>query len=422
MNGLTPWHQIAMMTPATRSSSSVPDLHRPVRYTLEGRGYQSMQVQDIIAAATAKTGLTNIGDPAVLDGMQRLLDAYATEARFTPRGLQMAHDDLVTYASIRMKVEAWLTDHPALLDAPIDSPLFVFGLPRTGTTLLINLLHADPARRSFLRWEAYDPVPPARPEELHAGPRYQVMQDKSQAALAYMPEIAAIHYEEADSPTECQFLMTPSFCSQVFESQADIPTYRRWFLEQADYLPAFRFHKRWLQVLQAESEGHWTLKNPWHPLYLDALTEVYPDAQLVMTHRDPAEVVGSICSLIKNVRAIYSNDVDLAGIGTSFMETFQIMIARTRAFMDKHGKDSIMHVQYADLMRDPLETARSIYDRFGQPLSVEAEQAMVAYLAQNRQGKHGKHSYDLAEFGLSERAVRETFADYITDFAIPVRG
>lgn len=381
-----------------------------------------MTVEDIIAAAKAQTGLGEYGDPAILEGLQRLLDSYAGEARFTERGSQMAHADLVTYMGLRMKIEDWLARHPELLDAPIEKPLFVFGLPRTGTTLLINLLHADPARRSFLRWEAYDPVPPPQPEELHAGPRYQAMQDKTQMALKYMPQIAAIHYEDADSPTECQFLMTPSFVSQVYESQADIPGYRQWFLHEADYRPAFRQHKRTLQALQHHAKGRWTLKNPWHPLYLDALVETYPDAQLVMTHRDPAEVVGSICSLIKYVRAVYSDDVDLKGIGESFMDTFQVMIDRADAFKAKHGADAILDVQYADLCRDPLAVVRGIYDHFGEPYTDAARAAQEAYMADNQQGKHGKHSYDLAEFGLSKEGVRERFKDYIERYDIPVKG
>lgn len=381
-----------------------------------------MTVEEIIEAARAQTGLHDYGDPAILEGLRRLLDSYAREARFTERGAQMAHADLVTAMGLRMKVEDWLARHPELLEAPIDRPLFVFGLPRTGTTLMINLLHADPARRSFLRWEAYDPIPPARPEELHAGPRYQAMQDKSDMALTLMPHITAIHYEDADSPTECQFLMTPSFVSQVYESQADIPSYRHWFMHEADYRPAFRHHKRTLQALQHHAKGRWTLKNPWHPLFLDALVETYPDAQLVMTHRDPAEVVGSACSLIKYVRAIYSDSVDLKGIGQSFVDTFQTMIARAEAFKAKHGADSIYDVQYADTVSDPIGTVRGIYDHFGEPFTAEAEAAMQAYMADNQQGKHGKHTYDLAEFGLTRDGVRAQFKDYIDRYAIPVKA
>jgi hypothetical protein len=381
-----------------------------------------MTVDDVLAAARVQTDLTDAGDPAFLGGLQRLLDAYASEARFTERGAAMAYADLVTNMTIRLRVEGWIKDHPELLDRPISKPLFVFGLPRTGTTLAINLLASDPARRAFLRWEAYDPTPPALPHELHAGPRYQAMKDKTDRALQYMPQIAAIHMEYADSPTECQFLMTPSFCSQVYESQADIPSYRAWFLHEADYLPAFRFHKRMLQTLQHHASGQWTLKNPWHPLYLDALHTVYPDARLVMTHRDPAEVVGSICSLIKHVRGVYSDDVDLKGIGASFMDTFQIMIDRVRAFEAKHGADAIHHIQYADVTRDPLGTVGGIYAHFDEPFTPAARGAMAAYLAGNQQGKHGRHAYDLAEYGLTKAEVRERFSGYIKDYDIPIKG
>lgn len=381
-----------------------------------------MTVDEAIAAARAQSGLSDFGDPAILEGLEILLDGYAREARFTERGAQMAHADVINTLAMRMKVEDWLTRHPDLLAGEIEKPLFVFGLPRTGTTLMINLLHADPARRSFLRWEAYDPVPPPKPEELHAGPRYEKMQVQSEMALQHMPHIAAIHFENADSPTECQFLMTPSFCAQVYEAQADIPAYREWFLHKADYMPAFRYHKRMLQLLQAEAKGRWTLKNPWHPLFLDALKATYPDAQLVMTHRDPAEVVGSCCSLIKFVRAIYSDDVDLVGIGRSFIDTFSLMIERSDAFREQHGKDAIHDVQYADTLGDPLKIVRGIYDHFGEPLTSEAEAAMAGYIAANPKGKHGSHAYALEEYGLTKQAVRDRFADYIDRYDIPVRN
>jgi hypothetical protein len=380
-----------------------------------------MRTEDVIAAASARCGLNDFGDPAILEGLERLLASYADEARFTERGSQMAHDTLVETMATRMKVEDWLKRHPELLERPVEKPLFVFGLPRTGTTLTINLLASDPATRSFLRWEIYEPIPPARPEELHAGPRYDAQVAKNEMALKYMPHIAAIHYEEADSPTECQFLMTPSFVSQVYESQADVPSYREWFLHGADYMPAFRFHKRMLQALQQHAGGRWTLKNPWHPLYLNELTTVYPDARLVMTHRDPAEVVGSACSLIKYVRAIYSDDVDLKGIGETFVDTFEVMIARANAFKAKHGPTSIHDVQYADTLRDPLGVVRGIYERFDIDFTPEIEAAMQGYLDANPKGKHGKHDYDLAEFGLSKEAVHERFKGYIEDYGIPVK-
>jgi hypothetical protein len=133
-------------------------------------------------------------------------------------------------------------------------------------------------------------------------------------------------------------------------------------------------------------------------------------------------VVGSCCSLIKYVRQIYSDDVDLKGIGESFIDTFQVMIDRADAFKAKHGVGAIHDVQYADTLRDPIGTVRGIYEHFGEPLTTEAETAMQAYLADNQKGKHGKHSYDLAEYGLSAGGVRERFRDYIERYDIPVKG
>ncbi|MBY0421768.1 MAG: sulfotransferase, partial [Parvularculaceae bacterium] len=285
----------------------------------------------------------------------------------------------------------------------------------------INLLAADPARRVFMRWEALAPAPPREKGDYRADPRYVAEKARLDMSLKYAPHIAAMHFEEADGPTECQFAMTPSFCAQYYDSMADIPSYRRWFFNTS-YLPAFRYHKRLLQLLQANVGGRWTLKNPWHPLYLDDLVSVYPDAQLVMTHRDPAEVVGSSCSLIKAVRVMFSDDVDLKAIGEGMVETFDLMIARARAFKKKRGADAIHDVQYADLMKDPIGEMRKIYQRFDEPFTPEAERGMRAHLADNPQGKHGKHAYALEDYGLTRAGVRAHFADYIRDFGVKIAG
>ncbi len=377
-----------------------------------------LKAEDLLVAARTNTGLTDLGDDSILVGLNKLVEALNNEAKLTERGEKSFETILVNTLSNRLRVEDYLARHPELLARPIERPMFVFGLPRTGTTLAINLLNADPARRCFLRWEAFESIPPPTPEELHAGPRY----DKAQAALEisvkYAPHISAMHHEDADSPTECQFAMSPSFCAQYYEAMADVPSYRKWFLE-ADYLPAFRYHKRLLQLLQSKAPGRWTLKNPWHPLFLNALKAIYPDAQLVMTHRDPVAVVGSACSLIKHVRAMLSDRVDLASIGQTMVDTFEKMIERMLAYRQTHGWGSIHDIQYVDLMCDSIGEMKKLYARFNEDWTDVAEQKMRAFLALNPKNRHGQHEYSLEEFGLSAGEVRERFSDYSARFNIP---
>ncbi len=379
-----------------------------------------MDVQTIIANAKAATGLEDVGDPFALEGLEVLVQASNEEARLSTRGAAMWEQSITDYLVNRMKLVDYAKQHPELLERPIAKPTFVFGLPRTGTTMTINLLSADPARRCYTRWEALDSVPPAAAGALKTDPRYHAQVAKGEMALQYMPHIAAIHWEDADSPSEDQYAMAQSFCSQIFDSQVHIPSYRQWFFG-ADYTPAFRFQKQILQVLQENNGGQWTLKNPWHPLYLNELTAVYPDAQLAMTHRDPVEVLGSACSLLKAVRPIYSEQVDPRDIAQCLLETFDQMIARSNAYRDKHGEDSIHDILYTAQIADPIGTMRTLYERFDTPFTAEAQAGMEAMMAYNPQGKHGKHSYTLEEFGLSAQWVRDHFKEYTDRFAIPVK-
>jgi hypothetical protein len=376
-----------------------------------------MKVEDIIAKAQQATGLSDIGDRSVLEGLGTLVKASNEEAHLSDGGQPRWEATLVGYLANRLRIVDHLKRHPELLRRPIERPMFVFGLPRTGTTLTINLLSADPSRRCLLRWEALNSAPPAKAGELHTDPRCLAEQERLALSVKHAPQIAAIHYEDADSPSECQYAMALSFCAQIFDSTVHIPSYREWFFNTS-YLPAFRFHKQLLQLLQAENGGHWTLKNPWHPLFLDDLTTVYPDAQLVMTHRDPVEVVGSACSLIRHVRPMFSNVVDLRDIAAQMIDTFDRMIARQNAFRDQHGRDAIYDILYAEQLRDPIGQMRKLYAHFDTRFTPATEAAMVKLLAANQQGKHGKHSYSLQEFGLNAADVRSHFKDYCERFAI----
>lgn len=376
--------------------------------------------QTLIAAASAQSGLSDFGDPSFREGLDILIAALNSEAKLTEAASGRVGASIVATLVNRLQVEDYLKAHPELLDAPIEKPTFVFGLPRTGTTLAINLLTADPARRSFMRWEAFSTAPPAAKGALRSDPRYHVEQAKLDMSLKYVPHISAMHHEDADSSCECQFAMSPTFIAQVYDSQYHIPSYSDWFLG-TDYRPAFRYHKRLMQLLQQNNKGHWTFKNPWHPLYLDALTDIYPDAQLVMTHRDPADVVASACSLVYAVRKLYSDDVDPNAVAAVSLKTFDAMIQRVAAYEAKHGAGSIYHLQYKELTSDPIGQMEKLYSYFGEPLTDTGRIAMQAMLDANPQGKHGKHEYRLEDYGLTREGVYAHFGDYIERFQIPVK-
>jgi len=378
--------------------------------------------EDILAQARAATGLSDCGDPAALEALERLVKASNEEAQLSAAGAKRWEANLVRTLSNRLRIVDYLKRHPELLERPIERPMFVFGLPRTGTTLVINLLSADSARRCLLRWEALDSVPPAAAGALHTDARCVAEQQRLDMAVKFAPQIAAAHYEDADSPSECQFAMALSFCAQIFESSLHIPSYLDWFQNRASYLPALRFHKQLLQLLQENNGGRWTLKNPWHPLFLNDLATVYPDAQLVMTHRDPAEVVGSACSLIRLVRPMFSDHVDLRQIASQMIATFDLMIARQNDFRERHGAPSIYDIHYSELTRDPLGELRRLYAHFEEPFTAEADAAMTRLLQANPQGKHGKHQYSLEEFGLTAAGVRHHFRDYCERFGIAPGG
>jgi hypothetical protein len=381
-----------------------------------------MNTTDIIESARKATGLTDAGDPQAIEGLEILVKASNEEARLSPAGAMRWRENLIGIMANRLRIVDYLKRKPELLQRPVEKPMFVFGLPRTGTTLTINLLSADPMRRCLLRWEALNPVPPAKKGELHTDLRCGAMRQQLHAMLQIAPQIAAAHFEEADSPTECQYAMQLSFCAEIFDSMLNIPSYGDWLLNKASYRHAFELHKQLLQLLQEHNGGRWTLKNPWHPLFLDDLTAVYPDAQLVMTHRDPAEVVGSACGLLRLVRPMYSDKVGMGEIAQTLLQTFDLMIERQNAYRERHGESSVYDIQYLDQLRDPVGTMRRLYAHFEEPLTPEAEARMTRLAQENPQHKHGRHVYTLEEFGLDAVGVRKRYRDYIERFAIPVKG
>jgi hypothetical protein len=302
----------------------------------------------------------------------------------------------------------------------IDGPLIVIGMFRAGTTFLSNLLDRDGRNRPLLRWEAADSVPPPSPASFRSGPRVDAARVSGELLERLNPAMAVIHHEEADGPTECVSVMRQDFKSLLWEAVTNVPLYGEW-LRDVDQSSAYRYHRLVLQVLQHGGvRGRWTLKSPHHAIALDALTAAYPDARLVMLHRDPVRLCGSVCSLIRALSGTFSDADHDRYIAEHWTATLELSVERVAAFRASHPDHPVIDIQYADLMQDPIETVDRIYVAAGERLDDDARAAMESYAAVGRQNGSGSHRYCLADVGLDEGEVVERFASYVSRYQIPL--
>jgi hypothetical protein len=374
----------------------------------------------LINEAANATGLTDFGSESFREGLGVLLND-ANAQNLSDTGHARMHASVVKALSDRLRVTDYLAKRPDVLARPIEKPVFVFGIPRTGTTLLSNLLACDPARRSALTWEIETPVPPATTATLKSDPRALAKLAQEKAMLEARPEMGKYYRNSATYPNECIFFMEHDFKALSLESRGKMPDYRDW-LFSCDMTSAYEYHKRFLQLLQADAPGVWNLKMPSHVLYLDALLKVYPDARLVWTHRDPLTCLGSFCSIISLGHQAFTGTADKQFIGQNCLYQAGLHATRAMATRDKIGEHRMVDVHYADLTRDPIATVCALYAALGDAFTPEAEGAMRAWLADNPQGKFGTHDYKLDAFGLRVEDVRERFAPYLARYAIEREG
>lgn len=380
-----------------------------------------MNPDALIEAAQKATGLSDFGGDSFREGLEILVADINRDkdrpAEFVQRGAGM----YVKILSDRLKVVNAIAERPQVVAAPVPRPVFVFGIPRTGTTLLSNLLAADPGRRSALHWELNDPAPPPTTATLYTDPRALAALEAERQMLAAHPEAGRIYRMSAIYPYECVAIMAHDFRTLMLESAGKLPAYRD-FVFNSDWTPAYQYHKKFLQLHQADAPGVWNLKMPSHALKLETLLKIYPDARLVWTHRDPLTATGSFCSIIGLGHANFAGRVDGEWIAwnvpwQAVEHADRIMDARA-----KLGHDRIVDVHYADMMRDPLGTIRRLYAALGDDFTAEAEAGIAAWLADNPQGKFGRHEYKLGQFGLSADGLRPMFERYLGEYDVEPEG
>jgi len=369
----------------------------------------------LIETAIRETGLIDFGDASYRSGLDALVRCLTEEAALNDTGRLVAQGHLHRLLANRLRIEDWYQRHPEIADEVTPSPIFVLGLPRTGTTALSTRLARDPHTRSLRYWESSAPTPPPESATEHSDPRIAAATAEQEQMHAVFPEM----YDAAPTdPTECQDLLGMEFRAQHFAGQYRVPAYGAWLLEQ-DLTGAYRYHQRTLRLLQWRCPpNRWHLKTPVHMLSLQALDRVYPDARFVMTHRDPASVLGSVCALIQVTLAMASDRRDPERIGREQLELWSLAIDRAMAFRDDIGETRFADVSFAEQLADPVGVIERVYDSLGLVFSDRARARMTAWAKTHTRGRHGSYSYRLADFGLEAGAVRERFASYFQRFDI----
>lgn len=377
---------------------------------------------ELIGAARQETGLEDFGPDDFREGLGILCESISGEARLNELGGFAIRDTLLAALRTRLSVVDWTHRHPEVASEPIDAPIVVIGMFRAGTTFLGQLLDRDPANRSLLRWESADPVPPPSPADHRAGPRVDAAQLGADMLEQLNPRMRAIHHEDANGPTECISVMSQDFKSLSWEAITNVPAYGRWLLG-ADQRSAYEYHRRVLQVLQSGGvRGRWALKSPHHAIALDALTAVYPDAHLVLVHRDPVVLCASVCSLISTLSGTFTDADHTTYIAEHWTAMLEESVRRIDAFRGAHPEHPIVDVQYADLISDPLATVESIYTGSDAALSDGARVGISDYVATHPKGALGSHRYDVADFGLDADDLRARFAGYVDRYGVPVES
>jgi Sulfotransferase family len=381
----------------------------------------SLAEPDLLAAARRRTRLEDFGEEDFREPLRMVLQGLQDEARLTFIGRIAAREDIVGLLTNRLRLQEDGKRQPQIGAEQVRHPLFIVGMPRTGSTLLHHLLAQDPASRVAQAWEVLSPSPPPEKATYATDPRIAHAARRLGWFDALAPEFKAIHPLGAQLALECIAIMGPSFRSSRFHTSYRVPTYQSW-LEEQDLGPAYRFHRRVLQQLQWRGPaGRWVLKAPSHLFAFTALWQTYPDARIVQTHRDPLTVLASVASLTAILQKAFCRQPDLAEIGREVTHRWTNGLERAMQFRQSGSMaaDRFVDIHYRDLIRDPMAAVRRIYSRFDMALSEAAETCMRRFLARNPQDKHGAHRYTLSSFGLKPDDLIRRFKAYREHFGVP---
>ena len=353
------------------------------------------------------------------EGLGLLCEGFVAEARLNDIGVEIAALDIVRALKNRLQVVEWRKTHPEIAEAKVERPIFIVGQPRTGTTILFDLLAQDPALRPPLSWEVDAPLPVPQPETYETDPRIAETQATLEMSEQIIPGFMTWHPMGAQVGQECVRITASQFCSMIFSVQYRLPTLLQVVavsgrpptcLSVPSNLPAALAVRR--------TRGQWLLKSPAHLWTLDALVETYPDAVIVQTHRDPLKVISSISALTNHLRRMASDETSIADCAVQSCEEIVVGLQRGMTLRDSLPPGQVIDVQFADFMRDPFATIRSLYGRLDRELTPTAEQRMRDHLAAHP-GDGGGGRYSWADTGLDADQLREQVSAYQDRYGVP---
>ena len=374
------------------------------------------------AAAEKKTGLRDFGPSTYEPGLGALTTSLERDANLTPAGRLMARQLLTQLLVTRLRLFDVLERHPEIRDEPIERPVVIMGLPRTGTTHLHTTLARDDRLRALPYWESLEPIPdPATwpPPDGKVDPRVKRCAGALKLQHWVMPLFPAMHEMTVEGPHEEIQLLAAEFETMFFEAAYRVPSYVRWY-RTSDHRHAYRFLRLVLQALQWLRGGRrWVLKSPQHLETLPVLLETFPDAVVVQTHRDPVAVTASLVMMEAYGRRMQHAAVDLHEVGAHWSERIEAMLRASVVDREQLPDDRVIDVRFDRFMADELGTVARVLDAAGLPLDHAARRAVERHLADNPRGKHGRIAYDLARFGIDEAERRAAFTFYVERFGVP---
>lgn len=370
----------------------------------------------LLDQARERSGLSDFGEEDFLEPLSRLVDSINRECELSPIGEQAVPEMLLTQLVNRLEIESWYARHPEIDDEQIVAPVFTASLPRTGTTALGFIMAQDPETRVLRNWEAYHPCPPPESATEHNDPRIAVAQRESDGLEAMVPELVNMLPRSVTGPEECYIIKSYAFSAYGFDAIINVPSYVEWLVHSKDVLlSGYRYHRRVLKLLQWHCPPRrWSLRTPEHLFSMDAIDEVYPDARFIMTHRDPAKALASVCSLLYEIRRAHVLNPQPEAHGKRQQEYWALGLERALAFRDRVGEARFFDISHKRQVIDPAEQIRPLYEKLGW----DYNDGLTARIKQWQEGTPRRpHPVSPGFFGLDPEDIAQRYRFYSERFA-----